>query len=100
MSEKRHARLDQPGGGSWGARIVTVHDYPRKRMTRRATLTRGGPWVRDRSDTNGADAPRRAIVVDELALVRLGVAAVLEPLGIEVVAETHSGRELVSLAAV
>jgi len=42
----------------------------------------------------------RAIVVDEFALVRLGVAAVLEPLGIEVVAETHSGRELVSLTAV
>jgi DNA-binding NarL/FixJ family response regulator len=56
--------------------------------------------VRDRSDTKGTDAPRRAIVVDELALVRLGVVAVLEPLGIEVVAETHSGRELVSLAAV
>jgi DNA-binding NarL/FixJ family response regulator len=44
--------------------------------------------------------PRRAIVVDELALVRLGVAAVLEPLGTEVVAETHSGREVVSLVAV
>ena len=42
----------------------------------------------------------RAIVVDELALVRLGVAAVLEPLGTEVVAESHSGRELVSLVAV
>jgi len=42
----------------------------------------------------------RAIVVDEFALVRLGVVAVLEPLGIEVVAETHSGRELVSLTAV
>jgi DNA-binding NarL/FixJ family response regulator len=40
---------------------------------------------------------RRAIVVDEMPLVRLGVAAVLEPLGTEVVAESHSGRELVSL---
>lgn len=42
----------------------------------------------------------RAIVVDEFALVRLGVTAVLEPLGIDVIAETHSGRELVSLTAV
>jgi DNA-binding NarL/FixJ family response regulator len=42
----------------------------------------------------------RAMVVDEFALMRLGVMAVLEPLGIEVVAETHSGREVVSLVAV
>jgi DNA-binding NarL/FixJ family response regulator len=47
-----------------------------------------------------AGGPSEAIVVDELALVRLGIAAVLEPLGIEVVAESHSGRELVSLVAV
>jgi DNA-binding NarL/FixJ family response regulator len=40
----------------------------------------------------------RAIVVDEFALVRLGVIAVVEPLGIDVIGETHSGRELVSLA--
>jgi DNA-binding NarL/FixJ family response regulator len=39
-------------------------------------------------------------VVDEFALVRLGVTAVLEPLGIDVVADTHSGRELVSRTAV
>jgi DNA-binding NarL/FixJ family response regulator len=48
----------------------------------------------------GAIETTRAIVVDELALMRLGVTAVLEPLGIDVVAETHSGRELVSLTAV
>jgi DNA-binding NarL/FixJ family response regulator len=42
----------------------------------------------------------RAIVADEFALVRLGVAAVLEPLGIDVVADTHSGRELVSRCAI
>jgi DNA-binding NarL/FixJ family response regulator len=42
----------------------------------------------------------RAIVVDEFALVRLGVTAVLEPLGIDVVGDTHSGRELVSRTAV
>jgi len=42
----------------------------------------------------------RAIVVDEFALVRLGVSAVLEPLGIDVVGDTHSGRELVSRTAV
>jgi DNA-binding NarL/FixJ family response regulator len=39
----------------------------------------------------------RAIVVDEFALMRLGLSAVMEPLGIDVVAESHSGRELVSL---
>ena len=42
----------------------------------------------------------RAIVVDEFAFVRLGITAVVEPLGIDVVAETHSGRELVSMTAV
>jgi DNA-binding NarL/FixJ family response regulator len=41
-----------------------------------------------------------AVVVDELALVRTGVAAVLETRGIDVVAQTRSGRELVSLATV
>jgi DNA-binding NarL/FixJ family response regulator len=41
-----------------------------------------------------------AIVADELALVRAGIAAVLEGRGIEVVAQTRSGRELVSLATV
>jgi DNA-binding NarL/FixJ family response regulator len=34
----------------------------------------------------------QAVVADALPLVRLGVAAVLEPLGVEVIAETHSGR--------
>jgi DNA-binding NarL/FixJ family response regulator len=41
-----------------------------------------------------------AIVADELGLVRTGITAVLEARGIEVVAETRSGRELVSLATV
>lgn len=44
-----------------------------------------------------AFAEIRAVVADDVALVRLGVAALLEPLGIGVVAETHSGRELVRL---
>lgn len=39
-----------------------------------------------------------ALVVDELGLVRAGIAAVLEARGIEVVAQSRSGRELVSLA--
>jgi DNA-binding NarL/FixJ family response regulator len=39
-----------------------------------------------------------AIVLDELGLVRAGVISVLEARGIEVVAQTRSGRELVSLA--
>lgn len=41
-----------------------------------------------------------AIVADELGLVRAGVAAVLEDRDIDVVAQTRSGRELVSLATV
>ena len=42
---------------------------------------------------------RRAIVGDELELARLGVISVLCAQGIEVIAETHSGRELASVAA-
>src|SRR5439155_22699994 len=42
---------------------------------------------------------RRAIVGDELELARLGVISVLHAQGVEVVAETHSGRELASVAA-
>jgi DNA-binding NarL/FixJ family response regulator len=41
-----------------------------------------------------------AIVADELGLVRAGIAVALEARGIEVVARTRSGRELVSLATV
>jgi len=54
----------------------------------------------DITDDRVAADSSQAIVVDELALVRLGITAVLEPLGIEVVAESHSGRELVSMVAV
>jgi DNA-binding NarL/FixJ family response regulator len=43
---------------------------------------------------------QRAIVADELALARLGVTAVLRSQGVDVIAETHSGRELVSVAAI
>jgi DNA-binding NarL/FixJ family response regulator len=39
----------------------------------------------------------RAIVVDEFALMRLGFSALMETHGIQVVAESHSGRELISL---
>jgi DNA-binding NarL/FixJ family response regulator len=38
-----------------------------------------------------------AVVADEMALVRAGIAGVLEARGLEVVAQTRSGRELVSL---
>ena len=38
-----------------------------------------------------------AVVADELALVRLGLAAVLRSLGIDVVAETPGGREAAEL---
>jgi DNA-binding NarL/FixJ family response regulator len=46
------------------------------------------------------DGEARALVADDVALVRLGVAALLEPLGVGVVAETHSGRDLVRLVDV
>ena len=40
-----------------------------------------------------------AIVADELALARLGMASVLRAQGVEVIAETPSGREVASVAA-
>ena len=42
---------------------------------------------------------QRAIVADELELARLGMVAVLRAQGLDVVAETQSGRELASVAA-
>ncbi|HEY5172697.1 MAG TPA: response regulator transcription factor [Acidimicrobiia bacterium] len=53
------------------------------------------------SDGPRGDDPGRetvAIVADELALVRAGITVVLEARGIDVVAQTRSGRELVRLA--
>ncbi len=41
-----------------------------------------------------------AIVADELGLVRAGVASVLEARDVDVVAQTRSGREVVSLATI
>lgn len=46
----------------------------------------------------GDDFTTTAVVADELGLVRAGVAAVLAERGIDVVGQTRSGRELVSLA--
>ncbi|MCZ7527683.1 MAG: response regulator transcription factor [Acidimicrobiia bacterium] len=40
-----------------------------------------------------------AVVADDVALVRLGIAATLEPLGLEITAETALGREAARLAA-
>jgi DNA-binding NarL/FixJ family response regulator len=42
---------------------------------------------------------QRAIVADELALARLGVTSLLRAQGVDVFAETHSGREVASVAA-
>ena len=47
--------------------------------------------------TDDAGARTSAIVADELGLVRAGITGVLEARGIEVVAQTRSGRELVRL---
>jgi len=49
--------------------------------------------------TDDAAARSSAIVADQLGLVRAGIAGVLEARGIDVVAQTRSGRELVSLAS-
>jgi DNA-binding NarL/FixJ family response regulator len=49
-------------------------------------------------DTVAPVIGERAVVADELALARLGVISVLHAQGVDVVAETHSGRELVSVA--
>lgn len=43
---------------------------------------------------------QRALVADELALARLGVISVLHAQGVDVIAETHSGREAVSVASI
>jgi DNA-binding NarL/FixJ family response regulator len=43
---------------------------------------------------------QRAIVADELALARLGVISLLRAQGVDVLAETHSGREVASVAAI
>lgn len=53
---------------------------------------------RNRRESEGDST--EAIVVDELALVRAGITGVLEARGIDVVAQTRSGRELVSLATI
>lgn len=47
--------------------------------------------------TGPADGATTALVVDELPLVRRGLAAVLADAGLDVIAETHSGREAVRL---
>jgi DNA-binding NarL/FixJ family response regulator len=48
----------------------------------------------------GGNRRECAIVADELGLVRAGVTAVLEARGIDVIAQTRSGRDLVSMATV
>lgn len=57
-------------------------------------------WCVDHTRTEGdsvapaGEAQYRAIVVEDVALLRLGVTAVLEPIGVDVVAETATGRDL------
>ena len=46
----------------------------------------------------GMQTAQTAVVADELALVRAGITAVLQDHGVEVVAQTRSGRELLRLA--
>src|SRR5262245_31312155 len=46
---------------------------------------------------SGQRAVQRAVVVDALPLARAGIESVLADAGIEVVAETHSGRDAVGV---
>src|SRR5437764_285203 len=48
--------------------------------------------------TDGATR-RSAVIIDDLALVRHGVRAVLEPLDYDVVAETHAARDAAAVAS-
>src|SRR5258708_2173675 len=58
----------------------------------------GNGESRDDARVSDSGAAPVALVADELGLVRAGITAVLEAQGIEVFAQTRSGRELVSLA--
>jgi DNA-binding NarL/FixJ family response regulator len=60
----------------------------------------GGGSIRSVNSPDGLTAPVTAVVIDELGLVRTGISAVLEGRGIEVIAQTRSGREGVSVATV
>jgi two-component system nitrate/nitrite response regulator NarL len=56
--------------------------------------------IRSVNSPDHATEPVAAVVADELSLVRAGIAAVLEGRGIDVIAQTRSGREVVSIATV
>lgn len=49
---------------------------------------------------HGPDRRGAAVVVDELAIARTGIAAVLRDLGFDTLTETHSAREAASIAAI
>jgi DNA-binding NarL/FixJ family response regulator len=56
--------------------------------------------IRSVNSPNQPADPAAAVVADELALVRAGITAVLDGRGIDVIAQTRSGREVVSIATV
>ena len=60
----------------------------------------GGGSSRSVNSPDHPTAPVAAVVVDELGLVRAGITAVLEARGIDVIVQTRSGREAVSVATV
>ncbi len=62
----------------------------------RSPTGRSERWEADlATDATGIDT---VVVLDELALVRHGVRAALEPMGLEIVAETHSLRDALAFA--
>ena len=63
-------------------------------------LTAGDRESSGEGASSDPGARTSAIVADELGLVRAGITGVLEARGIEVVAQTRSGRELVRLTNV
>ena len=87
-----HPQDEKAGRAPWVSRAERRNI---RRIPGQAEPASGGGRVHDTDDSVMGE---RAIVADELALARLGVISVLHAQGVDVVAETHSGRELVSVA--
>lgn len=69
------------------------------RKMHRAWLTGHRKQRRTVPTTTQGKAECSALVVDDMALLRLGMTAVLEPIGVDVVADTAMGRDVPQLCA-
>jgi DNA-binding NarL/FixJ family response regulator len=63
------------------------------------TARLGGAYVADGDELGAEEMSERALICDELALVRAGIGSILGARGVEIAAETRSGKELTSLVA-